>query len=108
MVRKYSPASGRVSVPPAIQHPVGLDVFVVPDVLPECCTWLTAREAGRSISNDDRIISGGIVADAVDEAVDVEIAPVGEIRKQLHLAEIDRRGEADQDFFIGPSLKIEP
>ena len=36
------------------------------------------------------------IADAVDEAIDIEIAPVGEIRKQLHLAEIDRRGEADQ------------
>ena len=62
----------------------------------QSCTWLAAREAGRSISNEDRIISGGTLPTAVDETVDVEIAAVGEIRKQLHLAEIDRGGEADQ------------
>ncbi len=30
--------------------------------------------------------------------IDIEIASVGKILEQLHLPEIDRRGEADQIF----------
>ena len=95
MARKYSPASGRVSVRPAIDHPVDL-TYSSFQMFSHNCTWLTARDAGRSISNEDRIISGGTLPTLSTRLVDVEIAPVGEIREQLHLAEIDRRGEADQ------------
>ena len=37
-------------------------------------------------------------ADGVDEPIDIEMARVGPRLKQLHLSEVDRRGEANQIF----------
>src|SRR6202158_2389565 len=58
MVRKYSPASGSVSVAQRsnIRYDFTNSSF---QMFSHNCTWLAARDAGRSISNDDRIISGG-------------------------------------------------
>src|SRR3954453_4503476 len=58
MVRKYSPASGSVSVAQRsnIRQDLTNSSF---QMFSQSWIWLTVREAGRSISNDDRIISGG-------------------------------------------------
>src|SRR5258708_8885800 len=58
MLRKYSPASGSVSVAQRsnMRYDLTYSSF---QMFSHNCTWLAAREAGRSISNDDRIIWGG-------------------------------------------------
>src|SRR6201992_1365894 len=58
MARKYSPAKGSVSV--AARSHIRYDLtYASFQRFSHNCTWLAARDAGRSISNEDRIISGG-------------------------------------------------
>src|SRR6266481_8913492 len=58
MLRKYSPANGRMSF--AQRSNIRYDLMYSSfQILSHDCTWLTAREAGRSISNDESIISDG-------------------------------------------------
>src|SRR5216684_5852049 len=80
MSRKYSPAKGSVSVAQRsnIRYDFTNSSF---QMFSHSCTWLAAREAGRSMSNDDRIISGGTLP-TLSTRLDIEIAAVGEILEQ--------------------------
>src|ERR1700738_727178 len=106
MVRKYSPASGSVSVAQRsnMRYDLTYSSF---QMFSHNCTWLTARDAGRSISNDDRIISGGTLA-----PLSTSRATSKERRSEKFWNSFISRksiGVVKQiRFFIGPSLKIEP
>ena len=80
---------------PAVEHPVRLHELVVPDVFPELRLACRARRRPQHFERRQDHLRRH-VADAVDEAIDVEIASIRKILEQRHLAEIDRRREADQ------------
>src|SRR5580692_2444780 len=106
MVRKYSPASGRMSVAQRsnIRYDLTYSSF---QMFSHRCTWLTARDAGRSISNDERIISGGRLP---------TLSTRRSTSKERRSAKFENNviprksiGVVKQiRFFIGPSLKIAP
>src|ERR1700737_81519 len=105
MVRKYSPASGSVSVAQRsnMRYDLTYSSF---QMFSHSCTWPAARDAGRSISKDVKIISGGTL-------------PTLSIRRSTSKY---RRSEKFENSFIsrkstgvvkqirflsGPSLKID-
>src|SRR3954465_2579605 len=106
MVRKYSPASGRGSVAQRsnMRYDLTYSSF---QMFSHNCTWLATREAGLSISNEDRIISGGTLP----------TLSISRSTSKYRLSEkfwnrfIWRKsiGVVKQiKFFMGPSRKIDP
>src|ERR1700730_19361921 len=106
MLRKYSPASGSVSVAQRsnMRYDVTYSSF---QMFSHNCTWLAARDAGRNISNDDRIISGGTLPTL---SISLSTAKY-RLSEKFWNSFISRKstGVVKQiRFFIGPSAKIDP
>lgn len=94
MARKYSPASGKMSVTQRSNIRKPFDELIVPDVFSQLHLADGAQGRPQHLKGLQYEFRRHAV-DAVDQAIDVEVATVREIGKQLHLAEIDRRREAD-------------
>src|SRR5258708_38644173 len=106
MARKYSPASGSVSVAQRsnMRYDLTYSSF---QMFSHNWIWLAARDAGRNISNDERNNSGGTLP----------TLSINRSTSKWRLSEkfwnsfISRKstGVVKQiRFFIGPSAKIEP
>src|ERR1700737_473016 len=106
MQRKYSPDSGRVSGAQRsnMRYDLTYSSF---QIFSHNCIWLTARDAGRSISKEERIISGGTLPplsmrrSTSKERPSAKFANSFISRKSIGVVKQIR-------FFIGPSWKIEP
>src|ERR1700738_1235669 len=105
MVRKYSPASGSVSVAPRsnMRYDLTYSSF---QMFFHNCTCLAARDAGRSMAQDDRIIAGGTL-----RTLSISLSTSKErLSEKFWNSFISRKstGVVKQiRFFIGPSAKID-